>query len=114
LFTVDLQSGDRRVANGQTGERRSVGTSIAFGEGGGEVALDVAADRILLASADLGLTGIDLESGAQKQVSGSGQGPEIGLVRGLTVVPNRQFAVMLSWGAVLVVDLSTGERVIVS
>jgi hypothetical protein len=68
----------------------------------------------LAASADLGLTGIDLESGEQKQLSGASQGPEIGLVRGLTVVPNRWLAVMLSWGAVLVVDLSTGERVIVS
>jgi hypothetical protein len=103
LFVFDLQTAERKCL----GEVVSVMDQTQVG-----LTLDVDGDRVLLTDAQNGIASLDLESGAYKQLSAPG--PDIELVFGLAAVPHRQLAVVLSYGVLVVVDLTTGERVIIS
>lgn len=100
----------------QSGQRSLVGEAIATIDdiNSFRMAVDGDGDRVLIADTEHGLGSIDLASGAYKQLSGLGVGPEIELVYGLAAVPHRQLALVLSNGSLVVVDMVTGERVIIS
>jgi hypothetical protein len=103
LFVFDLQTAERKQLGGAVSVRD--GTQLGL-------TLDVDGDRLLLADVENGLASLDLDTGAYKQLSAPGSDFE--LVFGLAAVPHRQLALVLSYGALVVVDLSTGERVIIS
>lgn len=108
LLAIDLQTGQRSRLAELTVED-SYNTSVA---------IDADGDRLLIASREHGLIGFDLESGTRSQLSPAGvhsaAGPELDFVAGLTAVPHRRLAVLLCYNVLIVVDLTTGERVIIS
>jgi hypothetical protein len=112
---IALGNGDLLAIGSQTGERRKLASIPELVDNYEyDIVLDAEGDRMLIADAKNGLVAVALSSGAQTQLSAANLGPEIGGVHGLTTVPGRQLAILLCYGAVIVVDMSTGERVIVS
>ena len=108
IFTLDPRTGVRSVLAGpDTGE----GVVLPNIEG---TAVDALEGRLLALSSD-GLVAVHLESGDRTAVGGSsdGQGPWPTFPRGIVVdEPNRR--ALISVGAILAVDLITGDRAFIT
>jgi hypothetical protein len=95
----------------RTGERRLLSEGFVIEDvHASAMALDADDDRVLLASASLRSSW----SPASARCWAGRASARDRMVRGLTTVPRRQLALVLCRGSLIVVDLTTGERVIIS
>jgi len=117
LLSVDLASGDRTVVSDNAGIGTGTNFSIPF-----DMALDLPSNRAVVTDYGLNLvSAVDLASGDRTAISGGfsaivGQGPPLGNPYFLApdFENNRVFIFDLILRSIVVVELSTGDRAIVS